>query len=80
MEFSRITSTPHQCGGAPCLRSLRIPVATVLEMIGDGMTTTEILAAFPDLVAEDVEEALRYAAATVQDGRHPGSGRTGGGD
>jgi uncharacterized protein (DUF433 family) len=80
MDFSRITSTPHQCGGAPCLRSLRIPVATVVEMVGDGVTIDEILAAFPDLDAEDVEEALRYAAATVQDARHPDSGRTGGGD
>jgi uncharacterized protein (DUF433 family) len=49
-------------------------------MIGDGMTTAEILAAFPDLVAEDVKEALRYAAAAVQDARPPTSGRTGGGD
>jgi uncharacterized protein (DUF433 family) len=49
-------------------------------MVGDGMTIDEILAAFPDLVAEDVEEALRYAAAAVQDARHPAGGRTGGGD
>ena len=71
MEFSRITSTLHQCSGAPCLRGLRIPVATVVEMVGDGMTIDELLAAFPDLVAEDVEEALRYAAAAVQDGGRP---------
>ncbi len=80
MGFSRITSTPHQCGGAPCRRSLRIPVATIVEMVGDGMTIDEILAAFPDLVAEDVEEALRYATAAAQDARHPASGGTGGGD
>jgi uncharacterized protein (DUF433 family) len=49
-------------------------------MVGDGMTIDEILAAFPDLVADDVEEALRYAAAAVQDARHPGNGGTGGGD
>ena len=71
MDFSRITSTPHQCSGAPCLRSLRIPVAAVVEMVGDGMTIDGILAAFTDLVAEDVEEALRYATATVQDGGRP---------
>jgi uncharacterized protein (DUF433 family) len=52
----------------------------VIEIVADGLTTAEILAAFPDLVAEDVEEALRYAAATEQDDRHPGSGPTGGGD
>jgi uncharacterized protein (DUF433 family) len=49
-------------------------------MVGDGMTIDEILAAFPDLVAEDVEEALRYATAAAQDARHPASGGTGGGD
>jgi uncharacterized protein (DUF433 family) len=49
-------------------------------MVGDGMTTDEILAALPDLVAEDVQEALRDAAAAVQDARYPASGRTGGGD
>jgi len=49
-------------GGVPCIRGLRIPVATVVGMVTDGMGEQEILAAYPDLEAEDIREALRYAA------------------
>ena len=62
MTFARITVNPEQMGGVPVIRGLRIPVATVVGMVADGMTTAEILGAFPDLVEEDVREALRYAA------------------
>ena len=62
MTFARITVNPEQMGGVPAIRGLRIPVATVVGMVADGMTTAEILKAFPDLVEEDVREALRYAA------------------
>lgn len=58
--FSRITINPHQMGGVPCIRGLRIPVATVVDMVAAGMTDTEILADFPDLELEDIREALRY--------------------
>jgi uncharacterized protein (DUF433 family) len=46
--------------GMPCIRGLRIPVATVVGMIADGMTEMEILSAYPDLQDEDIHEALRY--------------------
>jgi uncharacterized protein (DUF433 family) len=49
-------------GGMPCIRGLRIPVATVVGMVADGMTEGEILSAHPDLVHDDISEALRYAA------------------
>jgi uncharacterized protein (DUF433 family) len=49
-------------GGMPCIRSLRIPVATVVGMIADGMSEVEILEAYPDLESSDIHEALRYAA------------------
>jgi hypothetical protein len=49
MKFTRITVDPRQMGGVPCLRGLRIPVATVVAMVADGMTEAEILAAYPDL-------------------------------
>lgn len=62
MTFSRITVKPDQMGGVPCIRGLRIPVATVVGMVADGMGEQEILAAHSDLEAEDVREALRYAA------------------
>ena len=63
--FTRITIDPYQMGGRPCIRSLRIPVATIVGMVSEGMTETEILNAYPDLEIEDVREALRYAAEAV---------------
>ena len=62
MTFARITVNSDQMGGVPVIRGLRIPVATVVGMVADGMTTAEIVKAFPDLVEEDVREAVRYAA------------------
>ena len=44
MTFTRITVRPDQMGGAPCIRGLRIPVATVVDMVADGMNKEEILA------------------------------------
>ena len=67
MTFDRIAVDPRQTGGAPCLRGLRIPVATVVGMVAGGMSEAEILAAHPDLEPEDVHEALRYAAAAVRE-------------
>lgn len=71
MKFTRITINPHQMGGVPCIRGLRIPVATVVEMVADGMTNAEIFNAFPDLEADDIREALRYAAVAVQEREIP---------
>ena len=65
MKFTRITVNPRQMGGVPCVRGLRIPVATVVGMVADGMTTEEILKAYPDLLQEDIREALQYAAEAV---------------
>jgi uncharacterized protein (DUF433 family) len=64
--FTRITIRPEQMGGVACIRGLRIPVATVVGMVAEGMSNAEILDAYPDLVAEDIAEALRYAAQAVQ--------------
>ncbi|HZV25812.1 MAG TPA: DUF433 domain-containing protein [Acidothermaceae bacterium] len=75
MIFDRITIEPDKMAGQPCIRGLRIPVATVVAMVADGMTTAEILAELPGLEAEDVAQALRYAAAAVRERelplRHP---------
>ena len=71
MTFPRITVSADRMGGVPCIRDLRIPVATVVGMVADRMTTEEILAAYPDLDAADVEEALRYAAEAVQERELP---------
>jgi uncharacterized protein (DUF433 family) len=58
-------------GGVPCIRGLRIPVATVLGMLADGMSEQEILAAYPDLEVEDIREAMRYAAEAVRERELP---------
>jgi uncharacterized protein (DUF433 family) len=63
MKFNRITVNPNQQGGVPCIRGLRIPVATVVGMVSDGMTNNEILDAYPDLKTEDIQEALRFATS-----------------
>lgn len=71
MTFARITVNPNQMGGVPCIRCLRVPVATVVDMVADGMTETEILAAYPDLEQQDIREALRYAAEAVRERELP---------
>jgi len=71
MRFTRITVNPKQMGGVPCIRGLRIPVATVVAMVADGMTETEILSACPHLEREDLAEALRYAAEAVRERELP---------
>jgi len=71
MKFTRITVNPNQMDGVPCIRGLRIPVATVVGMVSDGMTEDEILDAYPDLEPADIREALRYAAEAVRERELP---------
>ena len=67
MKFTRITVDPKQMDGLPCIRGLRIPVATVVGMVAEGMTEAEILNAYPDLTTEDIREALEFAAEAVRE-------------
>jgi uncharacterized protein (DUF433 family) len=67
----RITINAKQMGGVPCIRGLRIPVATVVGMIANGMTSDEVVAEFPPLELEDVAAALRFAADAVADREIP---------
>lgn len=71
LKFYRITINPRQMGGVPCIRGLRIPVATVVGMVADGMTTEEILLSFPDLEKEDIRESLQYAAEALRERELP---------
>jgi uncharacterized protein (DUF433 family) len=71
MRFVRVTIDPGVMGGMPCIRGLRIPVATVVAMVADQMTSAEILAELPDLETEDIAEALRYAAEAVRERELP---------
>ncbi len=74
MKFTRITVDSRQMGGVPCIRSLRIPVATIVSMFAEGMTEIEILAAYPDLQSADIKESLLYAAQLLQEGELPLAG------
>lgn len=71
MEFTRITVEANKMGGMPCIRGLRIPVATVVGMLADGMGEEEILQALPDLEPEDIRQALCYAAEAVRERELP---------
>lgn len=71
MSFKRIKINPEMMGGIPCIRNLRIPVATIIGMLADGMSEKEIMNSYPDLESEDIREALRFAAETVQEGEIP---------
>jgi uncharacterized protein (DUF433 family) len=66
-----IIANPQQMGGAPCIRGLRIPVATLVGMVADGMKVAEILKAYPDLVEADISEALQYAAEALRERELP---------
>lgn len=74
MSFTRITVSADQMDGVPCIRGLRIPVATVVGMIAEGMSPQEILDAYPDLETDDVHQALRYAAEAVRERELPLAG------
>ena len=67
MKFTRITVDANKMGGVPCIRDLRVPVATIVAMVADGMNDHQILEAYPYLETEDIKEALRYAAEAVRE-------------
>ena len=71
MEYRRITVDPERMGGAPCIRNLRIPVATVVALVASGLSREEILRYYPDLEPEDIAEALRFAAEAVRERELP---------
>ena len=65
MQFERISINPAQMGGVPCIRGLRIPVATVVGLVAQGMPDTRIMEEYPDIEIEDIRESLRFAAANT---------------
>jgi uncharacterized protein (DUF433 family) len=71
MLFERISANPAIMGGVPCIRGTRIPVSSILGYMAAGMSHDEILADFPQLTAEDLLEALQYAAAAVSERELP---------
>ena len=71
MVYTRVTVDPNQMGGVPCIRGLRIPLATLVAMVAEGMAADDILAAYPDLEHADIREALHYAAEAVREREIP---------
>ena len=67
LGFDRITFDPNVMGGRACIRGMRITVSLVVNLVANGMTTSEILKAYPYLEAEDVKQALEYAAWTTEE-------------
>lgn len=67
MLFDRITIDPAVCTGKPCIRGLRFPVARLLGLLAAGETRERILADYPYLEPQDIDEALRYAACLAED-------------
>ena len=66
--FDRITVSPTQCGGKPCVRGLRIRVSDVLDLLASGLSPAEVLEELPDLVQEDIDAVLRFASRKLN---HP---------
>lgn len=59
VQADRITVNPNQMGGVPCIRGMRIPVATVVGLIAEGLSMAEVLHELPYLAVEDIEAVLR---------------------
>ncbi len=69
--FQRITFDPRVMGGRACIRGMRITVSLIVNLVANGMTTDEILTEYPDLEANDIREALQYAASLASEEVHP---------
>lgn len=71
MAFERISVDHEVMGGAPCIAGTRIPAATVVSLVAENESTEQILAAFPQLDADDIRDALRFAAEAVRERELP---------
>jgi uncharacterized protein (DUF433 family) len=72
--FDRITFDPQIMGGRACIRGMRITISLIVNLVANGMTTDQILREYPDLEAEDIKQALQYAASLASEEIHPLSG------
>jgi uncharacterized protein (DUF433 family) len=65
--LNRITTNPNILGGKACIRGMRISVSLIVNLVANGMSTTDIIDEYPDLQSEDIRQALQYAAWTTED-------------
>lgn len=70
-QFERITFAPDRMGGRACIRDTRVTVSLLVNLVANGMSTGEITDAYPYVQAEDVRQALRYAAWLAEEHTHP---------
>ena len=66
-KFDRITFDPDKCFGKPCIRGIRMPVASVISYLSSGMTIDDILRNWPELELEDIYHALGFAALAMDE-------------
>jgi uncharacterized protein (DUF433 family) len=69
MGSERVMTNHQVMGGVPCIAATRIPVATIVGLIAEGLSADEVVAEYPQLTRDDVRAALEFAAAAV-DERH----------
>jgi uncharacterized protein (DUF433 family) len=65
--FDRITFDPQVMGGRACIRGMRLTVALVVNLVANGMSTTDLIREYPELEAEDIRQALQYASALANE-------------
>jgi len=68
--FDRITFEPHIIGGRACIRGMRIPVSVIVGQVAHGASFEAILADYPDLERDDIQQAIEYAAWLTQEQVH----------
>jgi uncharacterized protein (DUF433 family) len=73
--LDRLTFDPLVMGGRACIRGMRVTVALLVNLVANGMSVEEILREYPELEAEDIRQALRYAASLAGEEIHVASGR-----
>ncbi len=66
-RLERITINPNVCLGQPTIRGMRITLSVILKMLASGAPIQEVVDAYPELEAEDVKQAILYAAWVVSD-------------
>jgi uncharacterized protein (DUF433 family) len=71
MQLKRITHNADVMGGKPCIRGMRVTVGTIVGLMASGYSKEDILAAYPYLEAEDLREALAYAAWRAEEAELP---------
>ena len=67
LGFNRITFEPNIMAGQACIRGMRVPVSLILNLVANGKSTEEVLADYPYLKREDIQQSLQYAAWLTQE-------------